>query len=264
VQRLKKWSTTAEKVAIEDRRRKLETRISNFHKRVYDIMVSDDDEELVVRQVNNDRGSEDEETSDEDEEASDEEEDDSSDDEENEPESPENIPICMPSSIETENNDRESMKVLFAQEIELRIGQANDSLRDLRVALGHKALLFRVKVRKAKTTKGKTKSWDELKLANIQVAKKVRAYRRARSALERLGADATVLHRYKPIKKDDLLLNKDLTEENRYGQRNDVLPWFWMLDGQPAGNQDSWMEECENINFPSPSPSHPLLEQSIG
>ena len=156
MQRLKKRSTAAEKVAIEDHHWKLETRISNFHKRVYDVMVKNDGDELVVWQVNNERGVENDETSDADEGdtvASDEKEDDSSDDDEDKPESPEDIPICMPSSIETEDHDEESMKVLFVQEIELHIGQANDCLHDLWVALGHKALLFHIKVRNAKMTK---------------------------------------------------------------------------------------------------------------
>ena len=60
-------------------------------------------------------------------------------------------------------------------------------------------------------------------------------YRRARSAMVRLGADSTLLKEYQALKKKDLQLNKDITEANRlFYQRNDSLPWLWMvgIEGQ--------------------------------
>ena len=51
---------------------------------------------------------------------------------------------------------------------------------------------------------------------------------------------------YKPILANDLTISGDVVEEQRLGQRNDVLAWFWHI-GAPQGNQgDDWMEECEN------------------
>ena len=41
----------------------------------------------------------------------------------------------------------------------------------------------------------------------------------------------------------------DITEENRFGQRSDVLPWFWRLGGQNEDQHDTWMEECKFIVF---------------
>jgi hypothetical protein len=54
-------------------------------------------------------------------------------------------------------------------------------------------------------------------------------YRRARNAMIRLGADPSVLEEYKALEEKDLQLNKDITEESRLYQRNDVLPWFWIV-----------------------------------
>jgi hypothetical protein len=54
-------------------------------------------------------------------------------------------------------------------------------------------------------------------------------YRRARSAMVRLGADTSFLEEYKALKEKDLRLNKDITEESRLFQRNDILPWFWIV-----------------------------------
>ena len=65
--------------------------------------------------------------------------------------------------------------------------------------------------------------------------------------MERLGADDATLTQYQELRSEHLTLNGDITEENRFGQRNDVLPWFWRLDGQNADQQDVWMQECEFI-----------------
>jgi len=42
---------------------------------------------------------------------------------------------------------RLGLATMASQELELRQGQANDALEGLRLALGHKSLLFRTKVR---------------------------------------------------------------------------------------------------------------------
>jgi hypothetical protein len=44
-----------------------------------------------------------------------------------------------------------------------------------------------------------------------------------------LKADELLLEEYKVLEVKDLQLNKEITEENRFYQRNDTLPWFWMV-----------------------------------
>ena len=247
VKRMKKCPTTSEKISIEERRQKLRARLRSFHNKVYDIMMKDSVDELdFARRRHGDMGSDDDQTSDEDDSGSDSSDDQpDSDDGESGLETAENTVICMPSSLIPEHMQRPELEVLCQQEIELRVGQANSRLHDLRVALGHKALVFRMKVRKANTSKGKTRSWDEIKMANVQVTKVVRAYRRAHLALRKLGADPVVLDRFQEITPEDLQLNKDVTEENRYGQRQDVLPWFWRMGSDEEQNHDEWLTECE-------------------
>lgn len=168
---------------------------------------------------------------------------DSSDDEQSE--FPENAAICMPSSFNMGDIEELGIADLAAQEMELRKGQANDCLKDLRLALGHKAVLWRTQVRGAKTTLWKTRAWDDIKAVTVKVNKHVRAYRRARTALERLGADEDTMERYQELQREDLRLSGDITEENRLGQRSDTLPWFWRIDGKDAEHDDVWMQECK-------------------
>jgi hypothetical protein len=168
-------------------------------------------------------------------------------DEEENLENPEMTPICMPSSLKLKDIQRLGLGILASQELELRKGQASDCLQSLRMALGHKAILFRTKVRKANKSTDKTRIWGDVKAITVKINKHIRAYRRARKALERLGADNTTLMQYQELRTEHLKLGKDITEENRVGQRSDVLPWFWRLDGQNIEHHDTWMEECKFI-----------------
>jgi len=54
--------------------------------------------------------------------------------------------IFMPSSLQHADLQRLGLKPMAQQERELRKGQANDALEGLRLALGHKALLYRSQV----------------------------------------------------------------------------------------------------------------------
>jgi len=136
------------------------------------------------------------------------------------------------------------LETLAKQEIELRVGQANDSLAALRVELGHKSLLFRSKVRYSKNQKGKTRAWKEVAQSAGRVMKHVACYQRAQQALKRLGADEEILEKYQDIEKEHLKMSSDMVEENRFGQHNDMLAWFWRLGPQTDAEGDSWMEEC--------------------
>ena len=78
-------------------------------------------------------------------------------------------------------------------------------------------------------TKETLRSWDEVKAVSKEVRNYSRMYKRARSAMIRLDAEESILEEYKALTEKDLQLNKDITEESRLYQRNDVLPWFWIV-----------------------------------
>jgi hypothetical protein len=59
---------------------------------------------------------------------------------------PEKMLLFLPSSVELTDLHRFGLMNLATQELKLRKGQANDALDKLRLALGHKALLFRTQV----------------------------------------------------------------------------------------------------------------------
>jgi pimeloyl-CoA synthetase len=99
-------------------------------------------------------------------------------------------------------------------------------------------------VRVARSYKATTCAWKDVRLAQEKIRKHVRAYRRARKALEQLGASEEVLEKYKPIMQDDLRMSGDVVEENRTGQRSDALAWFWHTGDVNLDQENNWMNEC--------------------
>jgi hypothetical protein len=60
-----------------------------------------------------------------------------------------------------------------------------------------------------------------------------------------LEASQDILKKYQLIKPNELGVSKDITEENRFGQSSDVLPWFWRIGGSRLEPPDVWNEECK-------------------
>jgi hypothetical protein len=228
-------ATILKQTSKKDRQRKLDERLTYFNKKAEEYMreiVEDPDilpQYTGLEKDDDGNGNPWEEEDDEEEENS---------------QKPEAMPICMPSSLKRDVIQRLGLEILASQELELRKGQASDCLQSLRIALGHKAALYRTK---RKTSTEKTRASADIKTQSSKTRKHIRAYRRARKALERLGANDATLLQYQELRSEHLRLSGDITEENRVGQRSETLPWFWRLDGQNPEQHDTWMQECTFI-----------------
>ena len=64
------------------------------------------------------------------------------------------------------------------------------------------------------------------------------------NALKRLDIKPEYLATLHGIGDEDLKVSGDLTDERRFGQQSDTLPWFWMT-GEPVGTSGSLMQECK-------------------
>ena len=140
---------------------------------------------------------------------------------------PETERLTLPSSLAFGEIDRLSLQPVATIEIELRKGQINDSLESLRLALGEKSLCFRAEVRNADSQRTSQRAWDNVHKFDADARKHRNLYLHARSALRRLPVDHTYLDTLKDITEADMKMSADVTEENRFGQRSDVLAWFW-------------------------------------
>ncbi|KAI6105234.1 hypothetical protein EDD16DRAFT_1524338 [Pisolithus croceorrhizus] len=160
--------------------------------------------------------------------------------------------IWMPSSIGAAKLTELGLHDLLKEERELRIGQANDCLDQLRTDLRNMAMLYQQNFRAANSTREGTRTKKEIQKVVARVNKHARSYQRARQAILRLDPDANTAERYQEILPEDLVVSKEVTEENRLGQGTSKLAWFWVMDsGKSQLNVEAGglMEESYRINW---------------
>jgi hypothetical protein len=165
---------------------------------------------------------------------------------------PEDLTLWMPSYIGATCLKEAGLEDLIKEEVQLRIGQANDSLEKLRTHLGHKSILYRMNFRSSTSVRTDTRSKQDIRRVVLKITRDVRSYHRARNSLSRLEASQDILQKYQLIKLDELGVSKDITEENRFGQSSDILPWFWRIGASQLGPPAVWNEECKCYNCIEP------------
>jgi hypothetical protein len=230
--------SVAQKNDLLDRRRKLEARISAYEHRISVIMKLDD-ETLWSTDVGQHR-------------EIDPEQDNMSDDVlARYPDgwfTPEKENITLPSALAPGEIDRQSLEAFAMIEAELRKGQITDALEGLRLALGEKSLCFRAEVRNANSQRTTLRAWDRVHKFDADARRCRSTYRYARSALQRLHIEAEYLDTLQDITDDDMKVAGDLTDERRFGQRSDTLPWFWRI-GNADESDGPRMQECTSDYF---------------
>lgn len=164
--------------------------------------------------------------------------------------------LHMPSTIGMEICT--SMGYADAAEMErkLRIGQQNDGLQNIRVAISRKACIFREGVRAAKSKKKKTRSWDHIHAVDHSVRHNCRVYDRARRAMLKLNPSDAERDRYKPLAKADLNVDTARVEPGLRGHRGSHLAWFWTMDIADDVEQQEGMMECKQWCLTSPTGSY--------
>lgn len=215
--------SVASRTLLEEKRQRITKRLRNFAKRSQPFMLTKD---------NADGNDSDEDPDSEMEE-----------DEQQEMHQPQ-----LPSNMKLDDQHSPAWIELGKMEVQLRIGQMHDSLENLRLALGKKAVLCRSVLRHATTTLANTRAHSLVKKVMVIIEKHVRCYRRARKAVVALDPNHILLQRMQKLEDADLRISADITEEQRYSQRSDKLPWIWQMplssNVANQGNQE-WMNECE-------------------
>ena len=135
-------------------------------------------------------------------------------------------------------------------EAELQKGQVTDALEGLRLALGEKSLCFRADVRNANSQRTTHRAWDRVHKFDADARQCRSTYRYARSALQRLQVKPEYLATLHDITEDDMKVAGDLTDEGRFNQRSDTLPWFWRI-GHANDSDGPRMQECMSYGFNS-------------
>lgn len=159
---------------------------------------------------------------------------------------PEKAVLSLPSTYKMEWCRLRGLQLLVDQELELRQGQANDALHQLRITLGYKSWLFRSRVRPAESYQNRTRAWGDVQSAESAAQRYARNYSVARAAMVALQAPPAVLQKYQQLKVDQLKVVTTIIEAGTAGLRNESLPWFWGIDMARNGeDSDEWMLECK-------------------
>jgi hypothetical protein len=216
---------------IKRRRRLLQADVEEFNQQAIAFMGGEEDfndshatgnEDMDYEEVDEASSNDDYETKVSDEES----EIDSDDDEGGEDEEeimPEDMVLQMPSTITRAACIERGIESLMELEIQLREAQANDYLRSIREDLGYKSWLYKKKQANGRIGLAKLRSSDQITKSGQAVTMHVQGYKVAFNALRSLKATGN----FRAIRKQDLALNKDVTEENRYNQSSHKLSWIW-------------------------------------
>lgn len=164
---------------------------------------------------------------------------------------PERFKLTLPSSLSRDVRTARRLTLATEKEIQLRVGQCNDALQGVRLALGKKAFLFRTQIREKGPKTGKTKSWDSIHHTDDSLRENAQIYRLARAALETLDAGPDILMKYQALDPKHLKTSTTLLDDSIHRQKHDHLPWFWYLDVAGDVTAAEQMLECE---FATPLP----------
>jgi hypothetical protein len=157
---------------------------------------------------------------------------------------PDETRLPLPSTLGITNCKLLGAEDLLPLELSLRVGQANDALHEIRLALADKAVLFRTEVRHAKSHAKTTRAWAKVNATDAVVHRHAMTYRKCRSAMVYLGADDEVLTRYQDLKEEDLKVSTAVGNPNTRNHRNGSLSWFWTMDIARDTEMNDWMSEC--------------------
>lgn len=143
----------------------------------------------------------------------------------------------------------ENLTKLYPVEKDLRMGQANDALHAIRLAIADKSYSYRKKVRKGATNpnagyRGRRKAFDAAHALDADIRKHARIYELARKALNVLGLSPEEQDTYRPLKRSDTQASTAVIDFNARGQRNAGLSWIWQTP-KALTNTSAWMDECE-------------------
>ncbi|KDQ48920.1 hypothetical protein JAAARDRAFT_201317, partial [Jaapia argillacea MUCL 33604] len=149
--------------------------------------------------------------------------------------------IALPSTLGASQCRRRGLVKLLEQEIELRQGQANDILQQIRIALRHKSFLYRTEIRHNKSQSKKTRSWTRVGQVESTVQKNSRLYKQCHKALVRAEPGENVLRMYRDLTREDLKVSTGVVDDpGQRGTRQQKLCWFWTMNlDENAGDQET-------------------------
>ena len=138
--------------------------------------------------------------------------------------------------------------------MELRKGQAEDRLAELRVLLAWKSAIFRTKVRPAGSYNARTRAWAEVRSIAAAVQRNARAYELARKTMWKCSDEASeegkaIRQCFQPLTKHDLKVSTEYILPEIRGARNTAQSWIWNSGATKDIQDNAWLEECTLLHI---------------
>jgi len=90
-----------------------------------------------------------------------------------------------------------------------------------------------------------TAAGRDVRRAEEKIARHVKAYQRARKALEYLEAGKRVMDKYRPSTLKILPSVEMWLKSKGWGRGMNTLAWFWCIGTMNDEQGNEWMDECE-------------------
>jgi hypothetical protein len=132
-------------------------------------------------------------------------------------------------------------------EMRLRIKQATRYLVLVRESVAEKSFQYSHVMRAAPSKGVRTRSRAVVATLNDGIASFCRIYGRARAALVRLGADSTILGKFRILLKEDVKASTAIINPNMAGSSSLQLSWIWQTHSLDADQTPAGMRECKPL-----------------
>ena len=132
-------------------------------------------------------------------------------------------------------------------EFSIRQGHGDDALDQVRDAVIHLSWQFKNKVRTAQSVATKTRAWDKVKLLNGIWNLQRRIYNHNRIVMMRIGDRTAIALQYPFLELEDCKISTKISNPNSAGQSSDRLPWFWSSSSRVAETdrtENDYQNEC--------------------
>ncbi|PVF91605.1 hypothetical protein CPB86DRAFT_303151 [Serendipita vermifera] len=173
---------------------------------------------------------------------------------------PEDEQILLPSSLARE----ECPPDLGILELRLREGQANDSLKTIRLCLSQRLLLYRDKRLNARGQELNARANSTINRFNIQINQAAEQYRQAHRAMCTLGMKAN--DTYQDLKEADITTSNVFNTNRSVGRGKDTGPsWIWRSNSAQMGDalDANLLEEVMRVQFLDVKVNHDRWKEEV-
>ncbi|KAI6042152.1 hypothetical protein EDC04DRAFT_2523337, partial [Pisolithus marmoratus] len=151
--------------------------------------------------------------------------------------------LPLPSKFGMDECQSMGVHQLVDMELKLCMGQANDALHGLHLALADKAVIFKSVVRPAMNYSMRTQAWQMIHSVDHSIKQYAVIYRRCQDSMIWLGASQDILDRYQELINSDLATSAAAFTQGAHYHCTSQLPWFWTIDIPRDTNSKSWLIE---------------------